>query len=58
MPLIVFLLVVVLIAQIGFWDTLQSFLGAVLFFVLLALVVVGVVILGGLLIGRRMTRRF
>lgn len=58
MPLIVFLLVVVLIAQIGFWGVLQAVLGAILFFILFALVLVGVLVFGGALIARRMMRRF
>ncbi|MEK0084330.1 hypothetical protein [Benzoatithermus flavus] len=40
MPVIIFLLLAILVAQFGFWDTLQGILGAaamLLLFVLLAL---------------------
>jgi hypothetical protein len=45
MPLLLFLLLVLLIAQIGFWDTLGALLGAaamVILFILLAVAAVGV----------------
>jgi membrane protein YdbS with pleckstrin-like domain len=45
MPLLLFLLLVLLIAQIGFWDTLDALLGAaamVILFILLAVAAVGV----------------
>ena len=35
MPLLFFILLVLLIAQIGFWHTLAAILGAVLMFVIL-----------------------
>jgi hypothetical protein len=58
MPLLFFLLLVLLIAQIGFWNTLGALLGAVLMFVLFIPLLIAVVILGGflLLAGRRPRR--
>ncbi|ACJ00593.1 MULTISPECIES: hypothetical protein [Rhodospirillales] len=40
MPLFIFLLLVILIAQVGFWDTLEAVLGGALMLVLLAVLVV------------------
>jgi len=56
MPLILFLIVVILIAQIGFWDTLSAILGGVLMIVLLVLLLAGLLALGGLLALRRLRR--
>jgi hypothetical protein len=45
MPILIFLIVVILIAQIGFWDTFSAILGGVAMlalFVLLALALLGV----------------
>jgi hypothetical protein len=47
MPLVLFLLLVILIAQFGFWDTFQGILGAAAMTVLLVLLLVAVVALGG-----------
>jgi len=54
MPLVIFLIVVILIAQIGFWDTLSAILGGVAMIVLLVLLLAGLVALGGLLAVRRL----
>lgn len=35
MPIVIFLIVVILIAQIGFWDTLAAFLGGALMILLM-----------------------
>jgi hypothetical protein len=56
MPLVIFLILVILIAQIGFWDTLSAILGGVLMIVLLVLLLVALVALGGLLALRRLRR--
>jgi len=56
MPLVIFLIVVILIAQIGFWDTLSAILGGVAMIVLLVLLLAGLVALGGLLAVRRLRR--
>ena len=44
MPLIFFILLVLLIAQVGFWHTLGAILGAVLMMMLLVLLLIAVVI--------------
>lgn len=46
MPLVFFILLVVLIAQVGFWHTLGAILGAVLMIVLLMLLLVAVILVG------------
>ncbi len=56
MPLLVFLVLVILIAQIGFWDTLTAILGGVAMIALLVLLAIALVALVGLLIVRRMRR--
>ncbi len=38
MPFLVFLLLIVLVAMFGFWDTLQAIVGATLLIVILAVV--------------------
>jgi hypothetical protein len=53
MPLILFVLIVVLIAHIGFWDTLGAILGAVAMAVLLIGLVAAILALGGYLLFRR-----
>ncbi len=50
MKVVFFILVVLLITQIGFWSTLGAILGAALMFVLLAALAVGAVILGGVIL--------
>lgn len=58
MPILLILLLALLIAQIGFWDTLGAVLGAaamVLLFILLA--IAAVAIAGYLLLRRRKPRR-
>lgn len=42
MPLIIFVLIVVLIAQVGFWDTLGAVLGAGAMVLLLFLLLIAV----------------
>ena len=46
MPLIFFILLVLLIAQVGFWHTLGAILGAVLMMIFLVLLLIAVVIMG------------
>jgi hypothetical protein len=57
MPILVFLIVVILIAQIGFWDTFSAILGGVAMLVLFVLLAVALVVLAGLLLVRRLRRR-
>lgn len=47
MPLILLLILVILIAQIGFWDTLGALLGGTLMIVLLILLFGALLVLGG-----------
>ena len=53
MPILVFLVLVILIAQLGFWDTLAAILGGVAMIVLFVLLAVALVALVGVLIFRR-----
>jgi hypothetical protein len=57
MPILVFLILVILIAQIGFWDTFSAILGGVAMLVLFVLLAVALVVLAGLLLVRRLRRR-
>jgi hypothetical protein len=44
MPLLVLILLVILIAQFGFWDTLEAVLGALAMIVLLWALVIAIVV--------------
>ena len=48
MPLIIFILIVVLIAQVGFWHTLGAVIGAFAMIVLLFVLAVAVLVLAGM----------
>lgn len=50
MRFIFFVLLILLIAQIGFWNTLGAVLGAALMFVLLIPLLIAVAVLGGILL--------
>ena len=50
MRFIFFILLILLIAQIGFWHTLGALLGAVLMFVLFIPLLLIVFVLGGILV--------
>jgi hypothetical protein len=50
MRFVFFLLLVLLIAQIGFWHTLGAVLGAVLMFVLFIPLLLVVAVMGGILV--------
>lgn len=56
MPLLIFVLIIVLIAQIGFWDTFGAILGAVGMILLLILLALAIVILGIRMLYRRRFR--
>ncbi len=56
MPIILFVLLVVLIAQFGFWDTLQGVLGAAAMLTLLVALAGSLVGLGGWYALRRLRR--
>ncbi len=54
MPLILFILIVILIAHIGFWDTFGAILGAVAMMALFIILVVAVIALIGMYVARRL----
>lgn len=54
MAALAFLVLVILIAQIGFWDTLSAILGGVVMIVLLVLLAAALVAIAGILIFRRL----
>jgi hypothetical protein len=56
MPLIFFILLVLLIAQVGFWHTLGAILGAVLMMIPLILLLVAVILIGALSFVGRVAR--
>jgi hypothetical protein len=56
MPLIFFILLVLLIAEVGFWHALGAILGAVLMMILLVLLLIGVILVGILSFVGRMAR--
>jgi hypothetical protein len=58
MPLLIFLVLVILIAQLGFWDTFQAILGGVAMIILLILLVIALAGLVVALVVRRMRRSF
>lgn len=45
MPILIIVLIAILIAQIGFWDTMGAVLGATAMVILLGLLIVGVIAL-------------
>lgn len=53
MPLIFFLILIILIATVGFWKTLGAIVGAAAMVVLLTFLAVLAIIVGGLLMLRR-----
>ncbi len=54
MKFIFFVLLVILIAQIGFWKTLAAIVGAAVMMVLLAFLLIAAVAIGGMLIAAGM----
>ena len=54
MPIILFVILVILIAQIGFWDTFAAILGGVAMIVLFMLLAIALLALVGVLLIRRM----
>jgi len=53
MPIVLFVLLVVLVATFGFWDTLAAIFGAALLAVLVVILGIALVGLGGYLFVRR-----
>ena len=56
MPIILFIILVILVAQIGFWDTFAAILGGVAMIMLFVLLAVALVALAGILGWRRLRR--
>ena len=56
MPILLFIILVVLIAQVGFWDTFAAILGGVAMLVLFALLAIALVVLAGILMVRRLRK--
>jgi hypothetical protein len=56
MPILLFIVLVILIAQVGFWDTLAAILGGVAMLVLFVLLAIAVVVLAGVLLVRQWRR--
>ena len=50
MRFVFFILLILLIAQIGFWHTLGAVIGAVLMFVLLVPLLIAIAVVGGILV--------
>jgi hypothetical protein len=58
MPIILLIIIAVLIAQIGFWDTLGAILGAAAVLVLFVLLLAAAAGIAAYLMFRRARRRF
>jgi hypothetical protein len=58
MPIIILILLIVLIANVGFWDTLQAVFGAVGIFILFWLVLAGLVAAVATWLYAKVRRRF
>jgi hypothetical protein len=56
MPILLFIVLVVLIAQLGFWDTFAAILGGAAMLVLFVLLAIALVVLAGVLLVRRWRR--
>jgi UPF0716 family protein affecting phage T7 exclusion len=57
MPILLFVILVILIAQLGFWDTFSAILGGVAMIVLFVLLGIALVALAGVLLLRKLRRR-
>ena len=58
MPLILFLILVIMIAQIGFWDTFSAIIGGIAMLVLFVLLLAALLALVAVMASRRLRRRF
>ena len=54
MPILIFIVLVILIAQVGFWDMSAAILGGVAMIVLFVLLAIALVVLAGMMLLRRM----
>jgi hypothetical protein len=57
MPLILFLILVIMIAQIGFWDTFSAIIGGIAMILLFIVLLIAVLTLAGVLLTRRVGKR-
>jgi len=57
LPIILLIILIVLIAQVGFWDTLGAVVGAFAMIVLFALLLAGAAAIAAVLLFRRAKRR-
>ncbi len=57
MPIIVILLIALLVAQIGFWNTLGAIFGAIGVIILAILILIALFVAIGLMMVRRASRR-
>jgi hypothetical protein len=53
MPLLIFLILVIMIAQLGFWDTFSAVLGGVAMLVLFVLLAIALLAVAAVLLLRR-----
>lgn len=58
MPILIILILAVLIAQIGFWDTFSAILGGIAMVILFVLLFAALVVLAGFLAYRRTRTRW
>ncbi len=58
MPIIIIIILAILIAQVGFWDTLGAILGAAAMLALFVLLLVLLAAVVGYFLFRRVRRRF
>lgn len=58
MPILLILILALIIAQVGFWNTLGSILGAIAMIVLLVVLAAAAVALLGMILYGRARRRF
>ena len=56
MPILLFVILVILIAQVGFWDTFAAIVGGAAMLVLFVLLALALVALAGVLLARRLRR--
>ena len=54
MPILLFVILVILIAQLGFWDTFAAILGGAAMILLFVLLAIALVVLAGILLVRRL----
>jgi hypothetical protein len=53
-PILIFLILVLLIAQVGFWKTFAAIIGGIAMVILFIVLAVALIVLAGILLTRRM----